>query len=68
MIAACNVGPDAVIDKLDEMPDGPRDHNCWNFHRHKWLKAEALDYAMSAFAVALICEQPDVFEVSMKPI
>lgn len=68
VIAAYNAGPDAVIEKLDALPDEPRDRNFWNFYRHEWLDAEALDFVMSIFAAALICEQPDVFDVSMEPI
>ena len=66
VIAAYNTGPGPVIDKLDQLPNDPRDRNFWNFYTHKWLPAEPLDYVMSVFAVALICEQPDLFNVPIE--
>lgn len=66
VIAAYNVGPAPVIEKLDQLPSDPRHRNFWNFYRHNWLSAEALDYVMHIFALALICEQPDLFNVPIE--
>ena len=67
VIAAYNTGPGRVVEKLDALPNDPRDRNFWNFYRHNWLPDETLDYVMNIFAVALICQQPDLFNVPMEP-
>ena len=66
VIAAYNYGPGNVISKLNELPDDPRDRNFWNFYRHKWMSDEALDYVMSVFTAALICEDPALFDVPIE--
>ena len=66
VIASYTLGPGPVIKKLDELPNDPRDRNFWNFYRNNWLPDETLDYVMSVFAVALICQEPELFNVPIE--
>jgi hypothetical protein len=67
VIASYSVG-DAVREKLEDLPNDPRDRNFWNFYKNNWLPRETQEYVMSVFSAALICEQPDVFDVSLERI
>jgi len=67
VIASYNLGPGQVIGKLDELPNDPRDRSFWNFYRHNWLPDESLAYVMNVFTAALICQQPDLFNMPIQP-
>jgi membrane-bound lytic murein transglycosylase D len=68
VIAAYNYGQTRIIQKLDQLPNDPRQRSFWYFYRNGWIPAETRDYVMSIFSAALICEKPDLFNFSMAPI
>jgi hypothetical protein len=68
VIAAYNSGEGPVLRKLDSLPGDPRDRNFWNFYRNHWLPEETRNYVMDVFSAALICEQPEMFDVPLERI
>ncbi len=68
VIASYSLGQNAVLDRLEQLPSDPRDRNFWTFYRNDWLPDETRDYVMSVFSAALICEQPDVFNIPVERI
>ncbi len=68
VIASYNYGQTRIINKLDELPNDPRQRNFWNFYRNGWIPNETRDYVMSIFSAALICEKPDLFQMNIEPI
>jgi serine/threonine protein kinase len=68
VIACYNYGSTRIINKLDQLPNDPRQRSFWNFYRNGWIPAETRDYVMKVFSAALICEKPDIFHISMAPI
>jgi membrane-bound lytic murein transglycosylase D len=67
-IASYNYGETRVIRKLDTLPNDPRQRNFWNFHNNGWLPDETRKYVMKIFSAALICENPELFQVNIEPI
>ena len=69
LVMACyNYGQTRIIEKLDQLPNDPRQRNFWNFYRNGWIPAETRDYVMNVFSAALICEEPELFQFSILPI
>jgi predicted Ser/Thr protein kinase len=68
VIASYNYGQTRMIERLDQLPDDPRQRNFWNFYRNGWIPRETRDYVMNIFSAALICEHPDLFNMSIAPI
>jgi soluble lytic murein transglycosylase-like protein len=68
VIASYNYGATRIIEKLDQLPNDPRQRSFWNFYRNGWIPPETRDYVMYIFSAALICEKPDIFHISMAPI
>jgi pSer/pThr/pTyr-binding forkhead associated (FHA) protein len=68
VIASYNYGQSRIIEKLDQLPNDPRQRSFWNFYRKGWIPPETRDYVMYIFSAALICERPDLFNISMAPI
>jgi hypothetical protein len=68
VIASYNYGSTRIIEKLDQLPNDPRQRSFWNFYRNGWIPDETRDYVMNIFSAALICEKPDLFDFSMAPI
>jgi pSer/pThr/pTyr-binding forkhead associated (FHA) protein len=68
VIASYNYGQTRIIEKLDQLPNDPRQRSFWNFYRNGWIPPETRDYVMYIFSAALICEKPDLFNISMAPI
>lgn len=68
VIASYNYGSTRIIEKLDQLPNDPRQRSFWNFYRNGWIPSETRDYVMNIFSAALICEKPDIFNISMPPI
>lgn len=67
-IASYNYGATRIIERLDQLPNDPRQRNFWNFYRNGWVPPETRDYVMYIFSGALICEKPHVFNFTMEPI
>ncbi len=68
VIASYNYGQTRIIEKLDQLPNDPRQRSFWHFYRNGWIPAETRDYVMYIFSAALICEKPDLFNIAMAPI
>ncbi len=68
VIASYNYGATRIIEKLDQLPNDPRQRSFWNFYRNGWIPDETRDYVMNIFSAALICEKPDIFNFAMAPI
>ena len=68
VITSYNLGEDAVLQRLEALPNEPRDRNFWNFHRNRWLPEETRDYVMAVFSAALICEEPQLFNVPLQKL
>jgi membrane-bound lytic murein transglycosylase D len=68
VIAAYNYGQTRIIERLDQLPNDPRQRSFWHFYRNGWIPAETRDYVMYIFSAALICEKPDLFNMAMAPI
>jgi soluble lytic murein transglycosylase-like protein len=68
VIASYSYGQSRVIEKLDELPDDPQERNFWNFYENGWIPEETRDFVMYVFTAALICEQPDLFNVALQRI
>ncbi len=68
VIASYNYGQTRIINRLDQLPNDPRERNFWRFYRSGWLPPETRDYVMAIFSAALICEKPDLFQVNIDPI
>jgi pSer/pThr/pTyr-binding forkhead associated (FHA) protein len=67
-IASYNYGQTRIINKLDELPNDPRQRSFWNFYRNGWIPNETRDYVMYIFSAALVCDRPDLFNFSMEPV
>ncbi|PYV37821.1 MAG: hypothetical protein DMG09_13725 [Acidobacteria bacterium] len=67
VIASYNYGQTRIIKRLDELPPDPRHRNFWNFYRNGWLPDETKRYVLNIFSAALICEKPQLFNISMEP-
>jgi len=67
-IASYNYGQTRIIERLDDLPNDPRQRSFWNFYRNGWIPAETRDYVMYIFSAALICERPDLFNFAMEPV
>ncbi len=68
VIASYNYGQTRIIERLDQLPNDPRQRSFWYFYRNGWIPPETRDYVMYIFSAALICEKPDLFNISMAPI
>jgi pSer/pThr/pTyr-binding forkhead associated (FHA) protein len=68
VIASYNFGATRIIEKLDQLPNDPRQRSFWNFYRKGWIPTQTQEYVMYIFSAALICEKPDLFNISMAPI
>jgi pSer/pThr/pTyr-binding forkhead associated (FHA) protein/soluble lytic murein transglycosylase-like protein len=68
VIASYNYGQTRIIEKLDQLPNDPRQRNFWNFYRNGWLPDETRNYVMDIFSVALICQKPHLFNFAMEPV
>ncbi len=68
VIASYNFGQTRIIERLDHLPNDPRERNFWNFYARGWLPAETRDYVLYIFSAALICEKPHLFNFAMEPI
>jgi membrane-bound lytic murein transglycosylase D len=68
VIASYNYGSTRIVEKLDQLPNDPRQRSFWNFYRNGWIPGETRDYVLKIFSAALICEKPDIFNISMAPI
>jgi membrane-bound lytic murein transglycosylase D len=68
VMAAYNSGEGPVLQRLEGLPSDPRDRNFWNFYRNHWLPEETRSYVMAVFSAALICEQPEMFNVPLERI
>jgi membrane-bound lytic murein transglycosylase D len=68
VIASYNYGQVRIIRKLDELPNDPRQRSFWNFYNNGWLPDETRDYVMKIFSAALICGNPDLFQMNIDPI
>jgi len=68
VIASYNYGQTRIIEKLNQLPNDPRQRNFWNFYRNGWIPPETRDYVMYIFSAALICHKPDLFNIPMASI
>jgi membrane-bound lytic murein transglycosylase D len=66
VIASYNYGQSRIIQRLDQLPNDPRQRNFWNFYRNGWVPEETRNYVMSIFSAALICEKPDLFNIHLE--
>jgi hypothetical protein len=67
VIASYNYGETRIINRLDSLPNDPRQRNFWNFYRNGWIPPETRDYVMYIFSAALICEKRELFQVNIEP-
>jgi len=68
VIASYNFGETRIIEKLDQLPNDPRQRNFWNFYRNGWVPEETRKYVMRIFSAALICDKPHLFNFNMEPV
>ncbi len=67
VIASYNYGEGRIIKRLDQLPNDPRQRSFWNFYNNGWLPAETRDYVMCIFSAALICKNPELFQMNVDP-
>jgi membrane-bound lytic murein transglycosylase D len=67
VMASYNFGQTRIIDRLDKLPNNPRQRSFWNFYNNGWIPEETRDYVMKIFSAALICENPGLFQMDMEP-
>jgi membrane-bound lytic murein transglycosylase D len=68
VIASYNYGQSRIIKKLDTLPNDPRQRSFWNFYNNGWLPEETRDYVMQIFSAALICKNPELFQMNIEPL
>jgi membrane-bound lytic murein transglycosylase D len=68
VIASYNYGQSRIIKKLDELPNDPRQRSFWNFYNRGWIPEETRDYVMQIFSAALICKNPELFQMNVEPL
>lgn len=68
VIAAYNYGQSRIIQRLDKLPNDPRQRSFWNFYNNGWIPPETRDYVMQIFSAALICKDPELFQMNIEPI
>jgi membrane-bound lytic murein transglycosylase D len=68
VIASYNYGQARIIQRLDTLKNDPRQRSFWYFYNHGWIPAETRDYVMQIFSAALICKNPELFQMNITPV
>lgn len=65
VMASYNWGENNIREIIARMPENPRDRNFWRLLSYKDIPRETYDYVFSIFSAAVICENPQLFGVTV---
>ena len=61
VMASYNWGHNRVRNRMQRMPESPRDRNFWNLLKTVKIPQETYDYVFMIFSAAVIAENPELF-------